>query len=189
MLKTVRLLSFISLITTINIILFQPVVSASTVFCNKTNAPIRVAYARGTFNPTLSIEMTSYEVKGWLKIAPATCITASTEPADKVNLPNSYDLVHHYYYAKSINKNIALMGENSPRTENFCIKDTNFKYTRELGDTSPKLKCDSPKAFAQRLPSQRLRQRGYRQVSFTTFNSNTPNYTVLLTSPQSLPRK
>jgi hypothetical protein len=58
------------------------------------------------------------------------------------------------------------MEETSPRTEKFCIKDTSFKYARELGDTSPKLKYD----------------RGYRYVSFSTVNSNTPNYIVLLTS-------
>jgi uncharacterized membrane protein len=173
MLKSISLLIFISLVTPISAIALQPSASAATVFCNKTNSPIRVAYARGTFDPRPSIEMTTYDVKGWLKIAPNTCITASTEPADKVDRSNGYDLVRHYYYAKSINKKIALMSETSPRTEKFCIKDTNFKYTRELGDTSPKLKCD----------------RGYRQVIFSTFNSNIPNYTVLLTSPQSLHQK
>jgi uncharacterized membrane protein len=166
MLKKVSLPLFISLISPISAIAIQASASASTVFCNKTNSPIRVAYARGTLDPTLSIEMTSYKVKGWWKIAPGACTMASTEPADKINRPNGYDLVRHYYHAKSTNKKIVLTAEVSPRTENFCIRDSNFKYERGLGDESPKLKCDP----------------GYRQVSFSTFNSNTPNYTVSLTS-------
>jgi uncharacterized membrane protein len=173
MLKSTSLLIFIGAIASISAIELQSSASAATVFCNKTNSPIRVAYARGIFDPTLSIETTTYDVKGWLKIAADTCITASTEPADKVDRSNGYDLVRHYYYAKSSNKKLTLTGETSPRKEKFCIKDINFKYSRELGDTSQKLKCES----------------GYRQVSFSTFNSNTSNYTVLLTSPPSLTRK
>jgi uncharacterized membrane protein len=157
---------FITLTASISAIAVRSPASASTIFCNKTNSPIRVAYARGTLDPTLSIETANYEVKGWLKIAPGACMTASTEPADKVDLSNGYNLVRHYYYAKSTNKKITSIGEISPRTENFCIKDSNFKYERGLGYESPKLKCE----------------RGYKQVSFSTFNSNTPNYTVLLIS-------
>jgi uncharacterized membrane protein len=95
---------FISLIIPISTIAFQPVAHASTIFCNKTNSPIRVAYTRGTLDPILSIKTTTYDVKGWFKIAPSTCITASTEPADKVDRSNDYDLVRHYYYAKSTKK-------------------------------------------------------------------------------------
>jgi uncharacterized membrane protein len=166
MLKNIILPIFIVLIAPISAIALQSPASASTVFCNKTNSPIRVAYARGTLDPTLSIETTNYEVKGWLKIAPSACNTASTEPADKIDRPNGYDLVRHYYYAKSTNKKIVLTAEISPRTEKFCIRDSNFQYERGLGYESPKLKCE----------------RGYRQVNFSTFYSTTPNYTVLLTS-------
>jgi uncharacterized membrane protein len=173
MLKNISRSILIGLIAPINTISLQPAARAATEFCNQTDSPVRVAYARGTFDPRPSIEMTSYDVKGWLKIAPGTCMTASTEPADKVNRPDGYDLVRHYYYAKSINKKIISIGEISPRTEKFCIKDPNFKYNRGLGDTSPKLKCD----------------RGYRQVDFITFDSKTPNHTVSLTSSQSLPPK
>jgi hypothetical protein len=173
MLKNISLPIFIALITPISAIAIQPSASASTIFCNKTNLPIRVAYARGTFDPRPSIETTNYDIKGWLKIAPGACIMASTEPADKVDRSNAYNLVRHYYYAKSTNKKIVLTAETSPRTEKFCVRDSNFKYDRGLGGESPKLKCD----------------RGYRQVSFSNFNSNTANYTVLLTSPQSVPKK
>jgi uncharacterized membrane protein len=166
MLKNIGLPILIAPIVLISAIAVQSTASASTVFCNKTNSLIRVAYARGTLDPTLSIETANYEVKGWLKIAPGACMTASTEPADKVDRSNGYNLVRHYYYAKSTNKKIVLTAETSPRTEKFCIKDSNFKYERGLGYESPKLKCD----------------RGYKQVSFSTFNSNTPNYTVLLIS-------
>jgi uncharacterized membrane protein len=164
MLKSTNLLIFIGAIA------FQASASAATVFCNKTNSPIRVAYARGTLDPTLSIETANYQVKGWLKIAPGACMTASTEPADKIDRSNGYDLVRHYYYAKSTNKKIVLTAETSSRTEKFCIRDSNFKYDRGLGYESPKLKCD----------------RGYRQVDFSTFNSTTPNHKVLLTNLQSL---
>jgi Protein of unknown function (DUF1036) len=164
---------FISLIIPLGIILWQPSASAATVFCNKTNSPIRVAYARGILDPTLSIETTNYEVKGWLKIVPGACTTASTEPADRIDRSNGYDLVRHYYYAKSTNKKIVLTAETSRRTEIFCIRNSNFKYDRGLSNESPKLKCG----------------RGYTQVSFSNFNSNTPNYTVSLTSPQNPPRK
>jgi Protein of unknown function (DUF1036) len=157
---------FISLIIPLGIILWQPSASAATVFCNKTNSPIRVAYARGTLDPTLSIEMTSYDVKGWLNITPGACMTASNAPADKIDRPNGYDLVRHYYYAKSMNTKIVLTAEVSPRTEKFCIRDSNFKYEHGLGYESSKLKCG----------------RGYKQVDFSTFYSTTPNYTVLVTS-------
>ena len=166
MLKNINLPIFIALIAPITAIALQSSASASTVFCNKTNSPIRVAYARGTFDPAPSIEMTSYKVKGWLKIAPGACVTASNEPADKIDRPDGYDLVRHYYYAKSTNKKVVLTAETSPRTEKFCISDRNFQYDRGLGDESPKLKCD----------------RGYKQVSFSNFNSNAPKYTVSLTS-------
>ncbi len=169
MLKNISLPIFIVLITPISAIALQSPATASTIFCNKTNAPIRVAYARGTLDPTLSIEMTSYEVKGWLKIASGACLTASTEPADKIDRPNGYDLVRHYYYAKSTNKKIALTAEFFQRKEKFCIRDSNFQYERGLGYESPKLKCS----------------RGYKQVDFSTFYSTTSDYTVLLTSPQS----
>jgi Protein of unknown function (DUF1036) len=169
MLKNITLPLFTSLIAPISAIALQSSASASTVFCNKTDSPVRVAYARGTLDPTLSIEMTSYKVKGWLKIAPGACMTASTEPADKIDRPNGYDLVRHYYYAKSTNKKIALTAEFFQRTEKFWIKDSNFKYDRGLGYESPKLKCS----------------RGYKQIDFSTFYSTTPEYTVLLTSPQS----
>jgi hypothetical protein len=76
MLKNIGLPILIPLITPISAIAIQPSASASTVFCNKTNSPIRVAYARGTLDPTLSIETANYEVKGWLKIAPGACMTA-----------------------------------------------------------------------------------------------------------------
>jgi uncharacterized membrane protein len=167
MLKNISLPIFIALITPISTIALQSSASAATVFCNKTNSPIRVAYARGTLDPTLSIEMTSYKVTGWWKIASGACTTASTEPADKIDRPNGYDLIRHYYYAKSMNKKIVLTAETLPRTEKFCIRDSNFQYERGLGYESPKLKCG----------------RGYTQVSFRTFSSNTPNYIVSLTSP------
>ncbi len=173
MLKNISLPILIGLFTPISAIALQSPASASTVFCNKTNSPIRVAYARGTLDPTLSIEMTSYKVKGWLKIAPGACMTASTEPADKIDRPDGYNLVRHYYYAKSANKKIVLTAETSPRTEKFCIRDTNFQYDRGLGYESPKLKCD----------------RGYRQVSFSNFNSNTSNHTISLTNSQGLHQK
>jgi uncharacterized membrane protein len=173
MLKNISRSIFITLAAPICAIALQSTASASTVFCNKTNSPIRVAYARGTFDPRPSIETANYEVKGWLKIAPGACTMSSTEPADKVDRPNGYDLVRHYYYAKSTNKKMILTAEISPRTEKFCIRDSNFQYERGLGYESPKLKCG----------------RGYTQVSFSNFNSNTPNYTVSLTSPQNPPRK
>jgi uncharacterized membrane protein len=181
MFENIRLPISICLIIPISTISIQPAARATTEFCNQTNSPVRVAYARGTFDPRPSIEVTNYQIKGWLTIDPGACMTASTEPADKVDRPDGYDLVRHYYYAKSTNKKIALTGEISQRTEKFCIKDTNFKYSYAIGYTSPQLKCDSPKA--------RLRQRGYRQVDFSTFDSNTPNHTVSLTSSQSSPPK
>ncbi len=181
MLKNINLPIFIGLITSISAISIQPAAYASTTFCNQTAFPVEVAYARGTFDPRPSIEVTNYQIKGWLTIDPGACMTASTEPADKVVRPDGYYLVRHYYYAKSTNKNITLTGETSQRTEKFCIKDTNFKYARAIGYTSTRLKCDSPKA--------RLRQRGYKQVDFSTFDSNKPNYTVSLTSSQSSPVK
>jgi uncharacterized membrane protein len=166
MLKNISRSIFITLAAPICAIVLQPAAHASTVFCNKTNAPIRVAYARGTLDPAPSIEMTNYEVKGWLNIASGACTTASTEPADKIDRPNGYDLVRHYYYAKSTNKKIALTPEFFQRKEKFCIRDSNFQYDRGLGYESPKLKCS----------------RGYTQVDFSTFYSTTPDYTVLLTN-------
>ncbi|WP_310484330.1 DUF1036 domain-containing protein [Chamaesiphon sp. VAR_48_metabat_403] len=181
MLKNIRLPILIGLITPISAFSIQPAARAATEFCNQTNSPVRVAYARGTLDPRPSIEITNYQIKGWLTIDPGACMTASTEPADKVDRPDGYDLVRHYYYAKSTNKKIALTGEFFQSTEKFCIKDTNFKYSHAISYTSPKLKCDSPKA--------RLRQRGYKQVGFSPFYSTTPNYTVSLTSSQSSPIK
>jgi uncharacterized membrane protein len=173
MFENIRLPILICLIIPISAISIQPAARAVTEFCNQTNSPVRVAYARGTFDPRPSIEVTNYQIKGWLTIDPGACMTASTEPADKVNRPDGYDLVRHYYYAKFTNKKITLTGETSQRTEKFCIKDTNFKYSHAIGYTSPKLKCE----------------RGYKQVDFSTFDSNKPNYTVSLTSSQSSPVK
>jgi uncharacterized membrane protein len=173
MFENIRLPILICLIIPISAISIQPAARAATEFCNQTNSPVRVAYARGTFDPRPSIEVTNYQIKGWLTIDPGACMTASTEPADKVNRPDGYDLVRHYYYAKFTNKKITLTGETSQRTEKFCIKDTNFKYSHAIGYTSPKLKCE----------------RGYKQVDFSTFDSNKPNYTVSLTSSQSSPVK
>ncbi len=173
MLKNISRSIFIGLITSIGAISIQPAAHASTKFCNQTAFPVEVAYARGTFDPRPSIEITSYKVKGWLKISPGACMTASTEPADKIDRPDGYDLVRHYYYAKSTNKNIALTSENSQRTENFCIKNTNFQYASAIDPTSLKSKCD----------------RDYRLVKFSIFNSNTPNYTISLTSLKNSPQK
>lgn len=169
MLKNINLPIFISLIIPIAAIFIQPAADASTTFCNQTNSPVRVAYARGTFDPRPSIEVTNYQIKGWLTIDPGACTMASTEPADKIDRPDGYDLVRHYYYAKSTNKKIVLTGETSQRTEKFCIKDTNFQYDGGINLTAPKSKCD----------------RGYKQVEFSRFNSNIPDYTVSLTSLQS----
>ncbi len=167
MLKNISRSIFIGLVTPLSFISLQSAANATTTFCNQTNSPIRVAYARGTFDPRPSIESISYKIKGWLTINPSACITASTEPADKVNHPEGYDLVRHYYYAKFANSSkIALIGKNSQRTENFCIKNTNFQYTGSINPTSPKSKCN----------------RGYKQVEFSTFSSNTPDHTVSFTS-------
>ncbi len=119
------------------------------------------------------IESISYKIKGWLTINPGACKIASNEPADKIDRPDGYDLVRHYYYAKFANRKIALTGKTSQHTENFCIKNTNFQYAGGIDPTSAKSKCD----------------RGYKQVKFSTFNSNTPNHTVLLASPHSLPQQ
>jgi uncharacterized membrane protein len=173
MLKNTSLPIFFGLMTPLSTIFLQSAADATTTFCNQTNSPIRVAYARGTFDPRPSIESINYKIKGWLKIDPGACKTASTEPADKVDRSDGYDRVRHYYYAKFANKKIALTGETSQHTENFCIKNTNFQYDSGIDPTSPKSKCD----------------RGYKQVKFSTFNSNMPNYTVLLASSHSLPQQ
>ena len=165
MLKNIRLPILIGLITPISTIFIQPAARAATEFCNQTNSPIRVAYARGTFDPRPSIEVINYKIKGWLTIAPGACMTASTKPANKVNSPDGYSLVRHYYYAKSTNKKIVLIGETSFRTEKFCIKDTNFQYDGGINPTLPNSKCN----------------RGYEQVSFSTFEPNETDYTVVLT--------
>jgi Protein of unknown function (DUF1036) len=168
-LKNINLPLFIGLIAPITAISIQPAAHAATAFCNQTAFPVEVAYARGTFDPRPSIQSTNYQIKGWLNIDPGACTTASTEPADKVDLPGGYTLVRHYYYVRFASINLALTKEISPQAEKFCIKDTNFQYSTELGDALPKSKCD----------------RGYKQVKFSTFNSDIPNHTVLLTSPQS----
>jgi uncharacterized membrane protein len=169
MLKNINLPIFIGLITPLSAISIQLAADASTTFCNQTTSPVEVAYARGTFDPRPSIEVTNYQITGWLTIDPGACKMASNEPANKVDLPDGYDLVRHYYYAKSPNKKIALTGEISQRTEKFCIKNTNFQYAGAIDPTSPKSKC-AP---------------GYKPVKFSIFNSNMPNYTVSLTSSQS----
>ncbi|WP_310422663.1 DUF1036 domain-containing protein [Chamaesiphon sp. VAR_48_metabat_135_sub] len=171
MLKTIGRSIFIGLITQISAIILAPSAHASTDFCNQTNSQIQVAYARGTFDPRPSIEITSYKVKGWLKISPGACMTASTEPADKIDRPDGSDRIRHYYYAKFVNKKIALTSKIFQHTEKFCIKNASFQYAGEIDPASPKSKCDQ----------------GYKPVEFITFNSNTPNYTVSLTSSQNLP--
>jgi uncharacterized membrane protein len=168
MLKNIILPIFIGLIAPIIAISIQSAADATTTFCNQTNSPIRVAYARGTLDPRPSIESVNYQIKGWLMINPGACKTASTEPAHKIDRYDGYDLVRHYYYAKFANKKIALIGKIFQRTEKFCVKNTNFQYTDEIDPTSPKSKCD----------------RGYKQVKFNTFSSNKPNYTVSVASPQ-----
>jgi uncharacterized membrane protein len=173
MLKNISRSIFISLITPLSAIYIQPVARATTTFCNQTAFPVEVAYARGTFDPRTSIQSTSYQVKGWLKLDPGACTVASTEPADKVNLADGYTLVRHYYHAKSASINPLLKDARSPGTENFCIRDANFQYGTELGDALPKSKCD----------------RGYKQVKFSSFNSDIANYTVLLTTQQSSPQQ
>jgi Protein of unknown function (DUF1036)/Leucine Rich repeats (2 copies) len=167
-LKNINLPIFIGLITSISAISIQPAAYASTTFCNQTAFPVEVAYARGTFDPRPSIQSTNYKIKGWLPIDPSACTIASTEPADKIDLPNGYTLVRHYYYVRFASINLTLTKEISPQAEKFCIKDTNFQYSTEIGDALSKSKCD----------------RGYKQVKFSTFNSDIPNHTVLLTSPQ-----
>jgi hypothetical protein len=168
MLKNINLPIFISLITPLSAIFIQPDARASTTFCNQTAFPVEVAYARGTFDPQPSIQSTNYQMKGWLNIDPGACATASTEPADKIDLPGGYTLVRHYYYARFASINLFLTDEKSPQAEKFCVRDTNFQYSTVLGNALPKSKCDS----------------GYKQVKFSTFNSDIPNHTVLLTSPQ-----
>jgi Protein of unknown function (DUF1036) len=167
MLKSINLPIFIGLITPITAIFIPPAADASTTFCNQTNSPIRFVYARGTFDPRPSIESINYKIKGWLTINPGGCKIASTEPADKIDRPDGYNLVRHYYYAKFTNKKIDLTGIPQ-HTESFCIKNTNFQYTGGINPISPKSKCD----------------RGYKQVKFSTFSSNSPNYTVSVASPQ-----
>jgi uncharacterized membrane protein len=178
MLKNIRLSILIGLIIPISTISIQPAAHAATEFCNQTNSPVRVAYARGTFDPRPSIEVTNYQIKGWLMIDPGGCTTASTEPADKVNRPDGYDLVRHYYYTKVASENLSLTDETTSQVEKFCIRDTDFQYTGGIDPTALKSNCDSLKA--------RLRQRDYRQVNFSTFYSNTPNHKIALTS-QSIP--
>jgi hypothetical protein len=178
MLKNIRLSILIGLIMPISTISTQPAAHGTTEFCNQTNSPIRVAYARGTFDPRPSIEITSYQIKGWLTIDPGACTTASTEPADKVNRPDGYDLVRHYYYTKVASTNLSLTDETTSQVEKFCIRDTDFQYTGGIDPTAPISNCDSPNA--------RLHQRGYRQVNFSTFYSNTSNHKIALTS-QSIP--
>ena len=173
MLKNISRSIFIGLITSLSAISLPPAADAEIVFCNKTNSPIKVVYARGTIDLQQSIQITNYDIQGWISIDPAACKTASTEPA----IDRSGLMIKHYYYAKSTDKNIVLTGEISPDTDKFCIKDTNFKYSGALGDSIPKHKCDSPKA--------RLHQRGYREVSFSTFSPNAPDYTVSITSQKS----
>jgi internalin A len=170
MLKNIRLSILIGLIMPISTISIQPAVRAATEFCNQTNSPVQVAYARGTFDPRPSIEVTNYQIKGWLAIDPGACTTASTEPSDKVNRPDGYDLVRHYYYTKFASSNLALIDETASPVEKFCVRDPDFQYVGGIGPTAPKPKCD----------------RGHRQVSFSTFYSKTPNYKIALTG-QSVP--
>jgi uncharacterized membrane protein len=166
MFENIRSSILISLIASISTISIQPATRASTEFCNQTNSPVRVAYARGTFDPRPSIEVINYQIKGWLTIDPGACTTASTEPANKVDRPDGYDLVRHYYYTKFASANLALTDETASKIEKFCIRDTDFQYVSGIDPTSPKPKCD----------------RGYREVSFGTFYSNIPNYKIALTS-------
>jgi Leucine-rich repeat (LRR) protein len=166
MLKNIKLSILIGLIIPISTISSQPAARAATEFCNQTNAPVRVAYARGTLDPRPSIEIINYQIKGWLTIDPGACTTASTEPANKVDRPDGYDLVRHYYHTKFASSNLALTDETASKIEKFCIRDTDFQYASGIDPTSPKPKCE----------------RGYREVSFGTFYSNTPNYKIALTS-------
>ncbi len=168
MLKNINLPIFISLITPLSAIFIQPDARASTTFCNQTAFPVEVAYARGTLDPRPSIQSTNYKVKGWLPIDPSACTIASTEPADKIDRPDGYDLVRHYYYVRFASINLSLTNEKSPQAEKFCVKNTNFQHAGGIDLTSPKAKC----------------KRGYQQLKFSTFNSDIPNHTVLLTSPQ-----
>jgi hypothetical protein len=167
MLKNINLPILIGLIAPLSAISIQPAADAATAFCNQTAFPVEVAYARGTFDPRPSIQSTNYQLKGWLNIDPGACTTASTKPADKVDLPDGYTLVRHYYYARFASINLFLTDEKSPQAEKFCVRDTNFQYSTVLGDALPKSKCNP----------------GYKQVKFSTFNSDIPNHTVLLTSP------
>lgn len=170
MLKNISLPILIGLTVPISTIFIQPAARATTEFCNQTNSPVRVAYARGTFDPRPSIEVANYQIKGWSMVDPGACTTASTEPADKVNRSDGYDLVRHYYYTKFASANLALTDETALQVKKFCIRDTDFQYTGAIDPTAPKPKC----------------QKGYRQANFGTFDSNTPNYKIALTG-QSAP--
>lgn len=165
MFSNIKLQILIGSIVPISTIFIQPATRAATEVCNQTNAPVRVAYVRGTLDPRPSIEIINYQIKGWLTIDPDACTTASTEPADKVNRPDGYDLVRHYYYAKFASSNLALTNKTASEIEKFCIRDTDFQYASGIDPTAPKPKCE----------------RGYRQVNFGTFYSNTPNYKIALT--------
>ena len=181
MLKTFKPLMSMILVTPILVgfssLLIQSSAEARTKFCNKTNTKVYVAYARGEtyggaanlppgVGQSVSDASTEYNVEGWWGLNPGGCSVVNVEAANQVARGNNLFYVTHRYYAQSVDANNIWTNNIWRGSEQFCIKDAQFKYTRSLGGYTVKkpLICASD----------------FRQAGFKGFTSKAINKTINL---------